>query len=361
LDSMINVTKTYLPPLEQYSEYLKKIWNSRWVTNYGPLVQELEGKLKEYLGVRHLFFVSNGTIALQIAIEALELKGEIITTPFSYVATTSAIAWQGKKPVFADIDPGSLCIDPARIREKITKQTSAILATHIYGNPCDTDAIDQIQKEYGLKVVYDAAHAFGVGYNGKSILQKGDISTISFHATKIFHTIEGGAIITQDDSLAEKISYMMNFGHDGEEKFFGLGINGKNSEFHAAMGLCLLPEMKKIIEKRKELALLYDQLLKDISIEKPIRREENENNYGYYPVIFTSEKALLQVRAVLNANNIFPRRYFYPGLNSLNYVDRQALPVADEISPRVLCLPLFYEMTQAEIRNVSFIIIKAFA
>jgi len=356
---MTNVTRTYLPLLSLYNEYLQKIWSNGWVTNYGPLVQELEEKLKGYLGVRHLFFVSNGTIALQIAIKALELKGEIITTPFSYVATTSSIVWEGCNPVFADIDQETLCIDPERILEKITPRTSAILATHIYGQPCNMESIENIAKENGLKVIYDAAHAFGINYKGQSLLQHGDISTISFHATKVFHTVEGGAIITQNDKLAEKISYMMNFGHDGEENFFGLGINGKNSELHAAMGLCLLPEMKKIMDRRKELSRLYDHLLDAMPLKKPVISSGVEYNYGYYPVIFTTELKLLEAKAALNTEKIFPRRYFYPSLNKLNYVDIQSCPVADEISSRVLCLPLFYEMLDTDVQRIASIIIKA--
>lgn len=361
LKLMINVTKTYLPPIDQYNAYLQKIWSSGWVTNYGPLVEELEARLKAYFGVRHLFFVSNGTIALQIAIKALDLDGEIITTPFSYVATTSSIAWQGRTPVFADIDQESLCIDPLRIREKITSRTSAILATHIFGNPCDVEAIENIRNEYGIKVIYDAAHAFGVNYSGRSLVNHGDISTISFHATKVFHTIEGGALVTQDDDLAAKISYMMNFGHDGEEKFFGLGINGKNSEFHAAMGLCVLPEMSSIINKRAEITHLYDSLLADAPVKKQLIKEGVEYNFGYYPVIFQDEKTLLKVKYAMNAENIFPRRYFYPSLNTLNYIIRQDTHLADDIASRILCLPLFYEMRETDIRNIASILLNTIA
>ncbi len=358
--AMMNVTKTYLPPIEDYVAYLQKIWSSGWVTNYGPLVEELEQKLKTYFGVKHLFFVGNGTIALQLAIKALSLKGEIITTPFSYVATTSSIVWEEKKAVFADIDPVSLCIDPQKIRQKINADTSAILATHIYGHPCDVEAINAISVEFGIPVIYDAAHAFGVRYKGASLLSYGDISTLSLHATKLFHTVEGGAVITENDELAEKISYMMNFGHDGPEKFFGLGINGKNSEFHAAMGLCLLPEMKRIIAQRKERVHQYDSLLKDLPLNKPSVQNDVEYNYGYYPVIFPTETKLLEIRALLNAENIFPRRYFYPSLNTLNYTNQEKMPEAENISCRVLCLPLFYGMTSAEIEKVSSIILKAF-
>jgi dTDP-4-amino-4,6-dideoxygalactose transaminase len=353
------VTKTYLPPITEYVAYLQGIWDNGWVTNYGPLVEELEQKLKAYLGVKHLFFVSNGTVALQLAIKALAVKNEIITTPFSYVATTSSIVWEGKKVVFADIDPVTLCIDPLLIRQRITPETAAILATHIYGHPCDVEALQEIGEEFGIPVIYDAAHAFGVRYKGKSLLSYGDISTLSFHATKIFHTVEGGAVITENDELAEKISYMMNFGHDGPEKFFGLGINGKNSEFHAAMGLCLLPRMNQIIAHRKEAAHQYDALLSDLPFKKPSVQKDVEYNYGYYPVIFPTEEKLLKTRDSLNAENVFPRRYFYPSLNSLSYTDQESMLWADDISSRVLCLPLFYGITPAEIEKVASIIIKA--
>jgi len=358
---MINVTKTYLPPLDQYNAYLQQIWSSGWVTNHGPLVEELQHKLKAYFGVKHLFFVANGTIALQIAIKALDLQGEIITTPFSYVATTSSIAWQEKKPVFVDIDPQTLCLNASLLKQKITSRTSAILATHVYGNACDVEAIQKIADEYGIKVIYDAAHAFGVNYNNRSLLQNGNISAISFHATKLFHTIEGGALITDDDDLADKISYMMNFGHDGEEKFFGLGINGKNSEFHAAMGLCILPEMGKIIKRREEISRLYDQMLKSAQLKKQSLVNSLEYNYAYYPVIFPDENSLLKVKNAMNAEKIFPRRYFYPNLNTLNYIQQQEVPVADAIASKILCLPIYYEMKDAEVEQVASILLKTIA
>ena len=234
---MIPVTKSFLPPIEDYIEYLKQIWDSNQLTNNGPLVKELEQKLKEYFDVKHLFFVSNGTIAEQIAIKAADLKGDIITTPFSYVATTSSIVWEGCQPVFVDIDPQTLCMNPDLIEDAITEKTTGIIPTHVYGIPCDVEKIQEIAEKHSLKVIYDAAHTFGGKYKGKSIASYGDISFLSFHATKVFHTVEGGAIITNDDELAHKISYMRNFGHNGPEDFWGVGINGNNSEFHAAMGL----------------------------------------------------------------------------------------------------------------------------
>ena len=320
------------------------------------MVTTLEKKLKKYLGVKHLFFVSNGTAALEIAIKALGLQKEIITTPFSYVATTSSIVWMNCEPVFADIDENSLCINPDLIQKKITKNTEAILATHVYGNPCRVEAIEKIAEKNKLKVIYDAAHCFGVKYKGTSILNYGDISTISFHATKLFHTAEGGAIITNDDELAHKISYMRNFGHKGQEEFWGLGINGKNSELHAAMGLCILPGIKKIINKRRTLTEVYDKYLKHTPLVKIMINENCEYNYSYYPVLFESEKQLLETRNVLNKNNIVPRRYFYPSLTELKYAQSSNLPVSHRASKRVLCLPLYHELTEGDVKKITELI-----
>jgi dTDP-4-amino-4,6-dideoxygalactose transaminase len=266
---MIPVTKPFLPPLEEYSKLVEDIWQRQWLTNNGPLVNELELKLKDYLNIDHLLFVSNGTIALQLAIKALGLSGEIITTPFSYVATTSSIVWEGCKPIFVDIDEKSLNIDPKKIEQAITQETTAILATHVYGNPCDIDAIDAIAEKHDLKVIYDAAHCFGTTYKNKSIFLYGDISTTSFHATKLFHTTEGGAVFTKDPELLKIMSYMRNFGHDGPEKFQGLGINAKNSEFHAAMGLVNLKHIPAILDKRKELSLYYNKKLENFKGSQP--------------------------------------------------------------------------------------------
>ena len=354
----INVTKSYLPPLEEYTKYLNKIWESGWVTNNGPMALELEAKLKEKLGVKHLFLVNNGTIALQIAIKACELSGEIITTPFSYVATTSSIKWEGCEPVFVDINPKTFSIDADLIKTKISSKTTAILATHVYGIPAEVEKIEAIAKEYNLKVIYDAAHAFSSIYKGKSLLNYGDISTISFHATKLFHTGEGGAIITSDDELAHKISYMRNFGHNGPEQFWGIGINGKNSELHAAMGLAVLPMVPKIIARRKEISKLYEKAIESTSLSRPTLPESLEYNYAYYPVVFPSEESLLKVRNALNSADIYPRRYFYPSLNTLDYTGNQPAPCAEDISKRVLCLPLYYELTDTETNLIIEIILK---
>lgn len=357
----INVTKTYLPPLEEYIKYLRKIWKSGYITNHGPLATELENKLKKYLGVKYLFFVSNGTIALQIAIKALELKNEVITTPFSYVATTSSLVWENCKPIFADIDPNTLTIDPNEIEKKITKKTTGIVGVHVYGNPCDVEKINKIAKKYKLKVIYDAAHAFGVKYKNKSILNYGDISTLSFHATKIFHTVEGGAIITNNDNLAKKIEYMRNFGHSGlrkPEQFLGLGINGKNSEFHGAMGLCILKKIDELILKRKNAFLYYNKFLPKNKIIKLNTKNKTKYNYAYYPLIMPNEKCLLKTIKKLNNVQIFPRRYFFPSLNKLNYLDNQNMPISENISRRIFCLPLSHEISKKEIYKITKIINK---
>lgn len=349
---MIHVTKTYLPPLEEYVQYLQRIWKSNQLTNNGPLVRELESKVKEHLRVKDLFFVSSGTIALQIAIKALDLEGDIITTPFSYVATTSSIVWEGCRPVFVDIDPETLCLNPALIDKAITPQTTAILATHVYGHPCDTQGIEKIAGRRGLKVIYDAAHAFGVRYKGVSLVSYGDVSTLSFHATKLFHTGEGGAVVSNDDAVAHKIAYMRNFGHRGQEAFWGLGINGKNSEFHAAMGLCVLHRVPELIRKRRAISRMYDELLRDSGLLRPRVLPGTTYNYAYYPVLFPSETELLSTRAALNERGIFPRRYFYPSLNTIHYAGGQDMPVAESAARRVLCLPLYDSMDATTVQLI---------
>jgi len=353
---MIPVTKSFLPPLEDYVEYLKKIWDSNQLTNNGPLVKELEAKLKDYLGVKHLFFVSNGTIALQIAIKAMDLHDEVITTPFSYVATTSSLVWEGCQPVFVDIDTDTLCLDPNLIEAAITPKTTAILATHVYGIPCDVEKIQSIAEKHHLKVIYDAAHTFGVKYLGKSLVSYGDISTLSFHATKLFHTVEGGAIITNDDELAHRISYMRNFGHNGQEAFWGVGVNGKNSEFHAAMGLCNFPHIQEIITARQQIFAWYDELIEGTGLTRPMLPDKTEYNFAYYPVIFPSEEALLQAKHQLNENEIFPRRYFYPSLNQVPYLLSNCSPISEMTSKKVLCLPLYRDLSSSDIEQITSII-----
>lgn len=354
---MINVTQTYLPPLEEYVEYLKKIWESGQVTNNGPFLRELEQKLKDYLQVEHLFLTSNGTVALQIAIRAAGLRKKVITTPFSYVATTGSLLWEYCIPVFVDIDPHDYCIDTSKIEAVIDEDTEAILAVHVYGYACNVEVIEDIARRHGLKVIYDAAHAFGSRLNGKALASYGDVSTLSFHATKLFHTIEGGAIVTNDDELANSIRLLRAFGHIGDEHFT-LGINGKNSEFHAAMGLCLLPRIEEFIELRSKLSIAYENLLQDLPITRPINTDSRLSyNHAYYPVIFNTEATLIACTTALQNNNIFPRRYFFPVLNQLPYLTGEACPIAESIASRVLCLPLSHKV-DFETQNQIAAIIK---
>ena len=349
----INVTKAYLPPLAEYSAYLEGIWERAWLTNNGPLVQRLEAELSQYVDDTQVQFTSNGTIALQIAIKALGLSGEIITTPFSYVATTTAILWENCTPVFVDIENQTFCIDAAKIEAAITPQTSAILATHVYGYPCDVIAIEEIARRYNLKVIYDGAHAFGVRVHGRSLLSYGDISTCSFHATKLFHTVEGGAIIIKNEELARKIWLYKSFGHIGDE-YFSLGVNGKNSEFHAAMGLCNLPRVSDFIEARRKLAELYKQELAGLPLQFPSPTEESlEYNYAYFPILFESENKLLRVKEGLAAQTVNTRRYFFPSLNQLPYHHGAACPVSEDTSRRALCLPFYQELTPEQVRWIS--------
>lgn len=359
---MINVTKPNLPSLEEYTELLKGIWERNWLTNNGPLVNELELKLKEYLGLNHLLFLNNGTIAIQLALKALQMEngGEVITTPFSYVATTSSIVWENFIPVFADIDRDTLNISPERIEECISEKTVAILATHVFGNPCDITRIEQIAQKHNLKVIYDAAHCFGTKYHKRSVFEYGDISTTSFHATKLFHTIEGGAVFTQSVSLLKKMAHMRNFGHDGPENFASVGINGKNSEFHAAMGIINLRSINDILSDRQEIARKYDSyLLNSSKIMKQVITNNTEYNYSYYPVILESEDVLKAVVEELNRNYIFPRRYFYPSLSTLSYIpDGKKTPVSDDISSRILCLPCFYGMKEEEIFMIARLVLR---
>jgi dTDP-4-amino-4,6-dideoxygalactose transaminase len=352
---MINVTKTYLPPIEEYQAYLAGVWERVWVANNGELVQNLEAQLKQYLGVENLWFTTNGTIPIQLALKALEIKGEVITTPFSYVATSNAILWENCQPVFVDINTDDFCINANLIEAKINSKTQAILATHVYGFPCDVEKIEKIAKKYNLKVIYDAAHTFGVEYNGNSLLNYGDISTCSFHATKVFHTVEGGAIIIKDQELAEKIYYQRQFGHKGDIYKY-LGINAKNTEMHAAMGLCMLPKVKDIIEKRKAVSGLYDSLLDWKKLFKPNSKFDIKYNYAYFPVLFQSESQMLKVISELNKKDIFPRRYFYPSLNTLPFVNGESCPNSEEISPKVLSLPLFYDLPNQSVELISSII-----
>jgi dTDP-4-amino-4,6-dideoxygalactose transaminase len=353
---MIPITKPFLPPFEEYEALLKGIWERNWLTNNGPLVLELEEELKKYLGLVHLLYVTNGTIAIQLGLKALGIKGKVITTPFSYVATTSSIVWEGCTPVFADIDPETLNIDPAKIEDAISSNTEAILATHCFGNPCDIEAIEIIARKHGLKVIYDAAHGFGTKYKGKSIFEFGDVTTTSFHATKLFHTIEGGAVFFKSKELMDVVGRMRNFGHDGFDKFRGVGINGKNSEFHAAMGLVNLKYISRILEGRKIQSANYDEGLNWSKLRKIKIQPGTEYNHAYYPIIFESESELLKVKQGLEEKEIFTRRYFYPSLNTLHYIENQPTPVSEDIASRILCLPLYYDLTESQQVEICAII-----
>lgn len=353
---MINVTKTFLPPIEEYNALIKRAFDSEWITNRGQLVKELENKLSSYLGVDGLTITNNGTLPLQIAIRVLAEQGEVITTPFSYVATTSVILWDRSKPVFVDIDPKHLTIDETKIEEAITSKTKAILATHVFGNPCNVKAIREIAKKHNLKLIYDGAHCFGVNYNGRSIFDYGDVSTCSFHATKLFHTAEGGAMFTKNKELQHKLFYSHNFGHKGQEEYHGLGINAKISEIQAAMGLAILPYMDDVIKSRKETCEYYNTYLLSPRIQRITIREGTTWNYSYYPIIFESEEQLLSVQAKLNKNGIFPRRYFFPSLNKIPYVNGSYMPISEKIASRIICLPLFFGIAKSDLKTICKII-----
>ncbi|WP_179348631.1 DegT/DnrJ/EryC1/StrS family aminotransferase [Winogradskyella pacifica] len=355
---MINVTKTFLPEQSEYQAILKRAWDTGWMTNRGVLVKELEDKLKELLNVPNVIAMTNGTLPLQIAIKAMDLSGEIITTPFSYVATASSIAWEGCEPVFVDIHPEYLTIDETKLEEAITSSTTAILATHVFGNPCHVEAIEAIAKKHDLKVIYDAAHCFGVAYKGQSLFNYGDASTCSFHATKVFHTGEGGAVFTKDKELYNTFFAMHNFGHDGPEAFQSIGINAKMSELQGAMGLAVLPYMKKIINARRTICEIYNEAFKDTELQLLKLRSETEWNFSYFPVIFKSEEQLLRVKDALNSAQIFPRRYFYPSLNTLEYVNNVKCPESESIAPRVLCLPMYPGLTISDVNRILTIVIE---
>jgi dTDP-4-amino-4,6-dideoxygalactose transaminase len=355
---MINVTKTFFPPLEEYQLQLERIWKNQWLTNRGELVLELEKKLKEYLLVSNILIMNNGTIPIQIALKILGNSGEIITTPFSYVATTAAIIWEHCDPVFVDIHPDYLTIDETKIEAAITAKTTCILATHVFGNPCNIEAIEKIAKQYNLKVIYDAAHAFGIQYHGKSIFEYGDVSTCSFHATKLFHTGEGGAVFCNDDELRNKMFYSHNFGHNGPLDFHGLGINGKISELQAAMGLAVFPHMGEIMQGRKNVVDYYNSQLDFSKLKKLKIRANTDWNYSYYPVIFETEAELLNAQKGLNEQHIFPRRYFCPSLNTIKYVNKNTMPVSESIASRVLCLPLFHGLALEDLNKIVTILNK---
>ncbi|NKQ12763.1 DegT/DnrJ/EryC1/StrS family aminotransferase [Pseudomonas sp. SST3] len=338
---MINVTKSYLGNKNKFLGYVDSIYASGWLTNHGPLVTELEERLRDYLGVRNIILTNNGTLALQIAYRALDLSGSAVTTPFSFVATTSSLQWEGIRPIFADIDKASWNLDPKAIEARIDSDTCAIVATHVFGNACDVEGIARVAERYRLKVIYDGAQAFSVRYRDRSVLNWGDVSTLSFHATKLFHTIEGGAIITDDDALAARIRLLCNFGIVDTDIIDGIGINAKLNEFAAAMGLCILDEMALILEQREEIARRYEDQLRD-HFDLQQQQPNSLRNHSYFPIATANEDQLLRCRAALTAKGINPRRYFYPSLDTLGYLQPQLPQMQSRaLSRRVLCLPIY--------------------
>lgn len=349
----IYVTMPSLAPLDEFTELLKGVWERGILTHNGPLVQQLEKDLCKKLGLKHFVAVSNGTIAIQMAIKALELSGEIITTPFTWVATVSAIKWEGCTPVFCDIDPETLNIDPNKIEALITEKTTAIMPVHVFGNPCDVEAIERIARKHNLKVIYDAAHAIGSHYNNKSLLEFGDISATSLHATKLLNTAEGGACITNDDALNEKLKRIRFFGHDDTKDVVEDGFNGKLTEVHAALGLANLKYYDQVLEDRKTKYTFYlNNLsgLKNLSFQKI---KQGECNYSYFPVIFDTEEQLLATDQKLQQEKIFARRYFYPSVNTYKkIVDYMPCHVSEDISKRILCLPLYLNLQISDMERV---------
>jgi dTDP-4-amino-4,6-dideoxygalactose transaminase len=355
---MIPVTKTFLPPIEEYQSQIKEIWETSQLTNAGKLLCDLEVAIKKFLNVTNVILTANGTLSLQIALRVLANKGEIITTPFSYVATTSSIVWEHCMPIFVDIDPYYLTIDESKIEATITSKTTAILATHVFGNPCNIEVITSIAKKYNLKVIYDAAHCFGMKYLGDSIFQYGDISICSFHATKLFHTGEGGAMFCKDEILNTKLNYSHNFGHNGELNYHGLGINAKMNELQAGMGLAVLPYLDDLILRRKIIVKRYDENLNFNKFRRIKIREGTEWNFSYYPIIFENEVDLLKVNKALNERSIYPRRYFYPSLNELNYIKYTKMPVSELVAKSILCLPIYHTLLAEEQELICQIINK---
>lgn len=356
---MIPVTKPYLPSREKLDKYLDGIYERQWLTNNGQLVQELTQRLEEYLGVENLLLVANGTLALQIAYRTLGINeplngkpAEAITTPFTFIATASSLKWDGVQPVFADIDPETWCLAPKNIEAAITDNTRAIVPVHVFGNACDVEAIDTIAQKHKLEVIYDASHAFGVNYKGQSLLKHGDAATLSFHATKLFHTGEGGAIIFKYKEDLERAKKMINFGITGPESIEELGINAKMNELQAAMGLCVLDEMEENMKARAAVWQRYEEALSQ-ALQLQAKPQGLDYNYAYFPVVFDSEEQAVRVAVSLKENGVLARRYFYPSLESVACLDAEAAqPVSKEIASRILCLPIFAQLSQHDQKSI---------
>lgn len=361
------VTQPFLPPLEEFVPYLQQIWANKILTNGGPFHQQLEDELCRYLGVKHISLFTNATIALVTALQSLRISGEVITTPYSFVATSHSLLWNGIKPVFVDIDPVTLNLNAAKIEAAITPETTAILPVHCYGHPCDVEAIQRVADDYNLKVIYDAAHAFGVQDGSGSVLRHGDLSVLSFHATKVFNTFEGGAIISPDEKTKIRIDQLKNFGHVGETTVVAAGINGKMSEFNAALGLLQLQYIDSSISHRKNIDQAYRQALKSV---KGIRCLETSgeivSNFAYFPILVEPAygKTRDELNVVLKENGIVSRRYFYPLISEypmyrgLPSADKKLLPVANLASLQILCLPIYPDLSLEKAVEVAEIIAK---
>lgn len=365
---IITVTSPLMPDLEEYNKLLENIWKRKWITNNGEYHKRLESALCEYLRVPYLSLFTNGTLPLITALQALDIKGEVVTTPFSFVATTHSIWWNGLTPVFVDIDPVTCNIDPEKIEAAITPRTTAIMPVHCYGNPCDTERIQAIADKYGLKVIYDAAHAFGVEVNGKSILTEGDISTLSFHATKVYNTVEGGAMVMHDAETKKQIDFLKNFGFANETTVLAPGINSKMDEMRAAYGLLNLKQVDAAIEARHKVAIRYREALKDVPGVRCLYDMPGvKHNYAYFP-IFIDEKEYGMSRDALyelmKSKGVLGRRYFYPLISSFGmYKDLPSaaldnLPVANRIAEEVICLPMHHALSKEDVERVLNLIIK---
>lgn len=349
---MIFVTKPFLPDISKYQKYLERIYESRWLTNNGPLVKELNARLCDYLGVSNLVLVNNGTMALTLAYRLLGLNKSAITTPFTFVATTSSLCWHNIRPKFSDIDANTFNINPALLGEAVDDEVEAIIPVHVFGNACDIGNIEKIAAKNNLKTIYDASHAFGVSYKDKSILSYGDVSTLSFHATKLFHTIEGGALVINNDELYEKAVRMVDFGYDDDNSIAEIGTNAKMSEFHAAMGLAVLDDIDGIIGRRKEISDYYEAEL-STRYRLQEKNPESSMNYSYFPVVFESEQELLDAMDRLNSNRIYPRRYFYPSLDTIEYTNsNKCMAISRAIADKIFCLPLYDDIGMDNARSI---------
>lgn len=366
-NKLITVTSPLLPSLEEFIPMLKDIWDRKWITNNGHYHEELEKALAKYLGVEYLSLFTNGTLPLLTALQAMRISGEVITTPYSFVATTHSIWWNGLKPVFVDVDEATGNIDPEKIEAAITPHTTAIMPVHVYGTPCNTKRIKEIADIYGLKIIYDAAHAFGVSVNGESILKSGDISTLSFHATKVYNTIEGGALVCHDEATKKRIDYLRNFGFADETTVVAPGINSKMDEIRSAYGLLNLKQVDGAIARRKEVADKYRAALKDVpGIRHLPDLEGVRHNYSYFPIFISKEYGISrdELYALLQKHNIFGRRYFYPLISTFSVykgfdsADPANLPIAHKLADQVLCLPMFAGLDDEGVNRVIDVVVN---